>query len=304
MEQTLYFSLFLSFWYVMSLPARRSSIPSHASSLIFAFNPATDVLKLRKSHRILGQLVGQLPSDSLAPKALSNQGLPLVLSPYEVYIGVDQGYIRIVRNVAKNQPNTEPATKRPLNKSVVISTQRHQDNYYAYEDVDHITLYNSFFSDIVHGEKRNIILKTFLHLWLTGFYVQTSSHFHTDLVVYTADPILVHASFLVICVTNGQKLRLRDLMSYGRLASTVKKTLLLASDKNASKIQPLQRQNSLPTSIPSLNPSQASSDPTFMTQSSPTQPQQLLSASMGGSTSNNIQESEIIFLEFSWAGVS
>jgi tRNA splicing endonuclease len=194
----------------------------------FCFS-AVDVKTLRKSHRIIGQCVAQLPSENLAPKALSLQGLPLLLSPYEAYIGIKQGFIRLVANVVNKHDETEAPKSRLLEKQTIILTARNQDHFYTYSDVDAEELFSSFFDDPEHGQKRSLIFKSFEHFWRNGYVVQTSSHFHTDLVVYTADPLLVHASFLVICVPWKEKMRIRDLMTYARLASSVKKTLLIVS---------------------------------------------------------------------------
>lgn len=187
-----------------------------------------DVIDMRKTHRIVGTLVGQLPVESLAPKALSNQGLPLFLSPQEAYFLWSRNACRIVRYKANTATFTETPQKLALPKRVEISTEHSPNELAEYEDFDCEALWKDYFADEAHILKQ----KVFTSLWSRGFYVQVSTHLFTDFVIYEADPLLIHAAFVVVCLFWNQKFKLLDLMAYGRLASTVKKSILLASERS------------------------------------------------------------------------
>lgn len=248
------------------------------------------MLYLRKEHRILGQLVGQLPVDSLAPFAKSTQGLPLQLSLHEVYCAFQLGIVRIVRNVDRNLEGKIELPSPSKSKQLAISTQRKSDSAFIYEEVETESPWLDFFEDAKKGEKRKLLQLAFDSLWRRGFYVHLSNRFQTDLVVYTADPLLVHASFLVVCVPTNQKLRIRDMMCYARLANSVKKTLLFAFDGATAKIPTFgAKECTLASETFSDHPS-SSSDPS--TSSTPFL------------AKTHSQAESIQFLQFGWVGVS
>lgn len=60
-----------------------------------------------------------------------------------------------------------------------------------------------------------------------GFYVANGSKFGGDFLVYPGDPVCYHSFYIVLCVPCDKKLSVYEYSALGRLASTVKKTLLL-----------------------------------------------------------------------------
>jgi tRNA splicing endonuclease len=194
----------------------------------------TDAMTLRKTYRILGQLVGQLPQENLAPMATSTQGLPLLLSPYEVYLGFTRGWISVTMTERQKYPNITQKSNLTQEKQITIPTQRSSFNYFDSVQPQVGSIWESFFNDPEVGRKRQLVQDVFNRLWDLGFYLHASSHLYCDLVAYPSDPLIVHAQYLVVCIPWKQRIRLKDLMSYARLASTVKKTVLLASDRSVS----------------------------------------------------------------------
>lgn len=221
---------------------------------------------------MLGQLVAPLPSETLAPLALSNEGLPLLLSPYEVYLGYREGWIDIVTK-EMHIDETKSAPGSTSHKStVLIPTECSNDIYLKSSSADADHIWTSFFGDPILGSKRKLVQEVFDHLWRRGYYVQVSSHYYTDLVVYEHDPLLIHAKYLVVCAAWNQKMKMKDLMSLARLSNSVKKALLLASSRPQDNSS-----TDLSNSLASL-----SLEPN---QSAPGEP-------------------TITFVEFSWQGVS
>lgn len=154
-----------------------------------------------------------------------------MLSPHEAYFLWTRNACQIVRHSAKigASPVVEaPRTKLVLPKRVEFDTDHTPNEYLDYEDVDAEALWKSYFEA---DEARILRQKVFESLWSRGFYVQASTHLFTDFVVYEADPLLIHAAFVVVCLFWDQKFKLLNLMSYARLASTVKKSILLASER-------------------------------------------------------------------------
>uniref|UniRef100_A0AAV2J5U4 tRNA-splicing endonuclease subunit SEN34 n=1 Tax=Knipowitschia caucasica TaxID=637954 RepID=A0AAV2J5U4_KNICA len=76
------------------------------------------------------------------------------------------------------------------------------------------------------GEGR---VQVFSDLRRRGFCLTSGGKFGADFLVYPGDPLRFHAHFMAVCVQQGEPLSLRDVLSWIRLSSNVKKTLLLCS---------------------------------------------------------------------------
>ena len=71
--------------------------------------------------------------------------------------------------------------------------------------------------------------KVFSDLWERGYFITNGSKFGGDYLVYPGDPLRFHSHFIVKILPLGERLSGLDLVSIGRLGSTVKKTTVLAS---------------------------------------------------------------------------
>ncbi|XP_054849466.1 tRNA-splicing endonuclease subunit Sen34 [Eublepharis macularius] len=69
----------------------------------------------------------------------------------------------------------------------------------------------------------------FQSLWEQGYYITSGSKFGGDFLVYPGDPMRFHAHYIALCVTRDAPLSLCDIISVGRLGTSVKKTVLLCS---------------------------------------------------------------------------
>lgn len=239
----------------------------------------------------MGTLIGQLPVESLAPKALSNQGLPLLLSPHEAYFLWTRKACRIVRHKASTGTITEPPQKLAIPKRVEVATAHSPNELAEYEDFDCDTLMKAYFEE---DEARILKQKVFASLWSRGYYVQASTHLFTDFVIYEADPFLIHAAFVVVCLFWNQQFKLLDLMAYGRLASTVKKSILLASERDTN----MEASSNAPEPLKDVAKSLAAVDLNITDMHT--------SANHDSSTHFDMvpEGKEIALIEFRWSGVS
>lgn len=71
--------------------------------------------------------------------------------------------------------------------------------------------------------------KTFKDLWEKGHYLTPGQKFGADYLVYPGDPIKFHSQYLVICLDRDEALATTELVSLGRLGTSVRKTVVLAS---------------------------------------------------------------------------
>ncbi|XP_052122093.1 tRNA-splicing endonuclease subunit Sen34 isoform X2 [Frankliniella occidentalis] len=84
---------------------------------------------------------------------------------------------------------------------------------------------------------------TFKDLWTKGFYITTGHKFGGDFLVYPGDPVKFHSHFIVVCVSYTNSMSVHQLISYGRLGSSVRKTVVLASlpqDSSEVKFQSIK----------------------------------------------------------------
>ena len=78
--------------------------------------------------------------------------------------------------------------------------------------------------------------KVFSDLWEKGYFITNGNKFGGDYLVYPGDPLRFHSHFIVKILPWKERLTGLDLVSVGRLGSTVKKTSVLASVDLSGKV--------------------------------------------------------------------
>lgn len=73
-------------------------------------------------------------------------------------------------------------------------------------------------------------------LWERGFFLSAAGKFGGDFLVYPGDPLRFHAHYIAQCWAPEDPIPLQDLVSAGRLGTSVKKTLLLCSPQPDGKV--------------------------------------------------------------------
>lgn len=85
-------------------------------------------------------------------------------------------------------------------------------------------------------EIEQVRCKVFSDLWQKGYFITNGNKFGGDYLVYPGDPLRFHSHFIVKILPCGERLTGLDLVSVGRLGSTVKKTSVLASVDLSGKV--------------------------------------------------------------------
>ncbi|KAM6224453.1 tRNA-splicing endonuclease subunit Sen34 isoform 2-T2 [Rhynchocyon petersi] len=73
-------------------------------------------------------------------------------------------------------------------------------------------------------------------LWERGFFLSAAGKFGGDFLVYPGDPLRFHAHYIAQCWAADDDIPLQDLVSAGRLGTSVRKTLLLCSPQPDGKV--------------------------------------------------------------------
>ncbi|XP_005414909.1 PREDICTED: tRNA-splicing endonuclease subunit Sen34 [Chinchilla lanigera] len=73
-------------------------------------------------------------------------------------------------------------------------------------------------------------------LWERGFFLSAAGKFGGDFLVYPGDPLRFHAHYIAQCWAPEDPIPLQDLISAGRLGTSVRKTLLLCSPQPDGKV--------------------------------------------------------------------
>ncbi|XP_010584907.1 tRNA-splicing endonuclease subunit Sen34 [Loxodonta africana] len=73
-------------------------------------------------------------------------------------------------------------------------------------------------------------------LWERGFFLSAAGKFGGDFLVYPGDPLRFHAHYIAQCWGAEDPIPLQDLVSAGRLGTSVRKTLLLCSPQPDGKV--------------------------------------------------------------------
>jgi tRNA-splicing endonuclease subunit Sen34 len=77
-------------------------------------------------------------------------------------------------------------------------------------------------------ERERFCYEVYKKLYDLNFYLTSGLKFGCDFLAYKHDPLLFHSSFLVVCESNVDRLHEKQMFSFNRLASQVKKSVVLA----------------------------------------------------------------------------
>lgn len=190
-----------------------------------------DVLQLRTRHRIVGALVGSLPSFSQQNQFHSR---PMLLSHDETTLLVNHGIIQLVEDspISKQHhgqfaPQCDEQTNRLHN--ITQSKESSQSGVDLTVVASKTTREDSrlrVLHPVTSIAKRNF--KVFTDLYCRGMYITNASKFGGDYLAYTGDPLRFHALLVIAVVTPDQYISPLDLVALARLGVGVKKSCVLA----------------------------------------------------------------------------
>lgn len=234
---------------------------------IFVYD-VEDWSTLRKTHRIVGNIIG---STSSIPS------LPLKLMPEEALLLVEKELAGIWENRNTDTALPEPAANledsllesqqkeyKEIRKNQLLSLidnivqkrrsmgdQRSKDEILN-EEInrsstvtkenmiwpiflkDPIQSLSAVSTDLISSQTTTLRLVIFKDLWERGYYITSGEKFGGHFLVYFGDPIAYHAIFIVKCVDSETNFSPTELISFGRLGVSVRKRAVLASIKNGS----------------------------------------------------------------------
>lgn len=112
---------------------------------------------------------------------------------------------------------TSPVTKDNMIWPIFLSSDVRQSNS------------RLIYTDTIKNLTTNVRIQTFQDLHDKGYYLTDGAKFGGDFLVYFGDPICYHAIFIVKCIENEQKISTMEIVTFGRLGTSVKKRAVLAS---------------------------------------------------------------------------
>lgn len=223
-----------------------------------------DWATLRKTHRIIGEIIGN---------AAHIPSLPLKVSPGEAVYLFDKNIIEIREVIKYDTDKTKidefetkflkyqiaeyrKTRKIQLEKVLdkIIEQRRKNDDNRSREDIlneelektPSVTKDNMIWpiflssevqesntrlisSDVIKEMTTNLKIMTFHDLHEKGYYLTDGGKFGGDFLVYFGDPICYHAIFIVKCIESVQSISTMEIVAFGRLGTSVKKRAVLAS---------------------------------------------------------------------------
>ena len=78
-------------------------------------------------------------------------------------------------------------------------------------------------------DREKLFYKIYEDLWNKGYFITSAEKFGGDFLVYPGDPLRYHSKFIVVAMDTKEKMTSQQLVVYGRLGSSVKKTVVLGS---------------------------------------------------------------------------
>jgi tRNA-intron lyase len=186
-----------------------------------------DVLYLRKKWRIVGTLVGALPSHTSQNLF---KGLPLLLGPEESVLAFKLDIVDII------DPQTLNSSSSSASGSGDGSSSTSSSSSSSSSSTSSSTSSLSLCFPESEAERHRCVV--FNDLWNKGNYLTSASKFGGHFLVYEGDPLRFHASYIVVVADANQRLRMLDLVSFGRLAVGVKKITVLAHVKDDDDNEP------------------------------------------------------------------
>lgn len=224
---------------------------------------AAEASYVRRECRLLGKLVGTVADTRSADERLM-RGLPMLLLPEEVLLLLERPGVYVAGwperpagaerdappgpeaagpvDAAADVPpakrsNVPPPSRAPLDRVTVPYQSLGDDGFeppagWPPWSAAALGPFRRFYVEHVFPAGRPAMrLRACVYraLWKRGFYLSSGLKFGGDYLVYEDDPFHVHARLVVTCIDADEPLGLVDLVSWGRLAVSVKKSAVFAS---------------------------------------------------------------------------
>ncbi|CAB0019389.1 unnamed protein product [Nesidiocoris tenuis] len=213
---------------------------------------ADDWLKLRKEHRIVGNLIGSLAN---IPRQDVVRGMPMVLLPEEVTLLLEKN----IAVLMKVSDETEPDAKKEEYKQYLEKVQKEQEEFLSKSRLVNRKIsykMKQFFlgfniksnpwlkeTMLCQGEWpypktafETLKYRVFKDLWEKGLYLTNGSKFGGHFLAYPGDPLKFHAFYVVVVHLPENSISPLDLVRHARLGTHTKKTFVIASTNSENRI--------------------------------------------------------------------
>ena len=180
------------------------------------------IYALRCQHRIMGCLVGALPSNK---RQAAQLGPPLALSLEEALLAAEEGFAEVVDCASGSTSAAAPpeAAVPPSSGFCTTPTACEEWRTAPLPAMPPVEL-----SRLVEASRRQAHARVFRDLWSRGWVVTTATKFGADYLVYPGDPMQHHAAHTVHVAQPTQPLQPLHLVAASRLAHDAKKSAVVA----------------------------------------------------------------------------
>ncbi len=134
----------------------------------------------------------------------------------------EQDLINLESNLKKDNLRTFLSPEN-TNTEIFLHSPIFYDILFSYERVSRSEM-DLFVSALNDRCKYN----AFKYMWNQGYHLTCGAKFGADFLVYPGKPSEYHSQFILVCSEDSDKLAFRELISYARMATSVKKSLVLA----------------------------------------------------------------------------
>lgn len=132
---------------------------------------------------------------------------------------------------------SNPECSTDKNLDTIISVTEEDRKYYDHSLRVHLPTSTEILKNILDPldtnflstQKDKVRFAVYKNLWDKGYYITSAEKFGGDFLVYTSDPLRYHSNFIVVILEKNESLTSKQMVYYGRLGSSVKKTVSLAS---------------------------------------------------------------------------
>ena len=183
---------------------------------------------LRCQHRIVGCLVGALPSSK---RQAAQLGPPLSLSFEEVLLAAEEGLIEVVDCASSSYDDSASSTAAPAAPVTPASAPATAFRTIPTECAEwRAAPLPALTLELLRaaGTGRQAHARVFRDLWARGWFVTLGTKFGADYLAYPGDPRHHHATHTVHVMRPEQPLRPLELVAATRLANDARKSAVLA----------------------------------------------------------------------------
>ena len=178
--------------------------------------------------------VGNLEADEKKTQQISNK--PQINTDEQDYSFVGSKCSSVVREGNTVQQNEGSKSSKATSS---LSVTKEDFNYFKHSIRIHIpTAVTS--ENFENFEKYDFIkeyatkinnskTKVFEEFWQQGYYITSAEKFGGNFLVYPNDPLRYHSFYIVVVMDNNKTFTAKDMICYGRLSASVKKTVVLAN---------------------------------------------------------------------------